>query len=91
MEAQTQVQTQPQPQVQPQPQPRPELTGEQRELLDAMNSLIMAAQELSYALALLPAELVEKHQELKELVEAGRSVVRATWKFHKLIKTRTSR
>ena len=70
---------------------QPELTPEQREILDAMNSLIMAAQELSYALALLPNELVESHQELRELVDAARSVVKATWRFHKLIKGRMGR
>jgi len=74
-----------------QPTVTPELSKEQREFLDAMNSLIMSAQELSYALALLPNELIEKHQELKELVESARNVVRATWRFHKLIKQRTRR
>jgi len=68
-----------------------ELTPEQKEFLEAMNSLILSAQELSYAVALLPNELVEQHQELKELVESARNVVRATWKFHKLIKQRTRR
>jgi len=72
-------------------QPTTELSPEQREFLDAMNNLILSAQELSYALALLPNELVETHQELKELVESARSVVRATWRFHKLIKHRVGR
>ena len=66
----------------------PELTPEQREFLDAMNNLIMSAQELSYALALLPNELIQKHPELQELVESARNVVRATWMFHKLVKRR---
>jgi len=77
--------------AQPTTQTAPELSPEQREFLDAMNNLILSAQELSYALALLPNELVETHQELKELVESARSVVRATWRFHKLIKHRVGR
>jgi len=74
-----------------QQQQAPELTPEQREILEAMNGLIMAAQELSYAVALLPNELVEKHPELRELVDAARNVVRATWRFHKLIRSRVGR
>jgi len=73
------------------PTTAPQLTPEQKEFLDAMNSLIMSAQELSYAVALLPNELIEKHPELKELVESARNVVRATWRFHKLIKQRMRR
>jgi len=69
----------------------PELSPEQKEFLDAMNNLILSAQELSYAVALLPNELIEKHTELRELVESARSVVRATWRFHKLIKQRMRR
>lgn len=68
-----------------------ELTPEQREFLDKMNNLIMSAQELSYALALIPNDLIEKHPELRELVEAARSVVRATWEFHKFVKRRARR
>jgi len=70
---------------------KPELTKEQKEFLDAMNNLILSAQELSYAVALVPNELVEQHQELKELIDSARNVVRATWHFHKLIKSRMRR
>ncbi|MCD6487804.1 MAG: hypothetical protein J7K21_01080 [Desulfurococcales archaeon] len=73
------------------PESTPQLTPEQKEFLDAMNNLIMSAQELSYTVALLPNDLVEQHQELKELVESARNVVRATWRFHKLIKQRMRR
>jgi len=68
--------------------PAPELTQEQKEFLDALNELIMSAQELSYTVALLPPELEEKYPELKELTAAARNVVRAVYKFHKLIKSR---
>jgi len=68
-----------------------ELTPEQRKFLDTMNNLIMSAQELSYAVALLPNELIEKHPELKELIDSAKNVVRATWQLHKLIKSRMSR
>jgi len=85
--------TPPKPQTQPEtppptPQEQREMTPEQREFLDKMNKLITSAQELSYALALLPTNLVEENQELKELVESARNVVRATWEFHKYIKSR---
>jgi len=82
------------PQVQAQtqlPAQDVELTPEQKELLDAMNNLIMSAQELSYVVALLPNELVDRYPELKELVDAARSVVRATWHFYKIIKRRARR
>jgi len=75
----------------PTPAPAPELTQEQREFLDAMNQLILSAQELSYTVALVPNDLIEKHQELRELVDAARNVVRATWHFHKLVKRRMGR
>ena len=81
-------QTQPQAQL---PAQDTELTPEQKELLDAMNNLIMSAQELSYVVALLPNELVDRYQELRELVDAAKSVVRATWNFYKIIKRRARR
>jgi len=68
-----------------------ELTPEQREFLDALNNLILSAQELSYAVALLPNELVETHPELKDLVEAAKNVVRAVYRFHKLVRRRVIR
>jgi hypothetical protein len=66
----------------------PALTEEQMKLLDALNELIMAAHELSFAIAVLPPEVFEKYTEIKDLVEAAKNVVRATYKFHKLVKTR---
>lgn len=85
------VQAREQVAVPPAPAPAPELTQEQREFLEAMNQLIMSAQELSYTVALVPNELIERHQELRELVDAARNVVRATWHFHKLVKRRMGR
>jgi len=82
------------PETRPETRPEaraPEMTPEQREFLDAMNQLILSAQELSYVVALLPNELIEKHPELRELVDAAKNVVRATWTFHKLIKQRMRR
>lgn len=54
-----------------------------------MNDLILSAQELSYALAVVDQSIIERHPELKELIEAARSVVRNVWRFHKFVKTRT--
>jgi len=71
--------------------PTVELTPEQREFLEALNSLILSAQELSYTVALLPNELVETHSELRDLVEAARNVVRSVYRFHKLVKRRAPR
>jgi len=71
--------------------PAIELTPEQREFLEALNSLILSAQELSYTVALLPNELVETHSELRDLVEAARNVVRSVYRFHKLVKRRAPR
>jgi len=69
----------------------PELTAEQKEFLDAMNNLILSAQELSYAVALLPNDLVESHPEIRDLMESAKNVVRAVYRFHKLIKKRGQR
>ncbi len=101
------TQPQPSPQVQPQPQApqvppaagtgtqaqpqATEIPKEQQELLNVMNELLMAAQELSYTVALVPNQLIEQHEELKDLVEAARNVVKATYKFYKLIKRRGRR
>jgi len=68
----------------------PELTQEQKEFLDAMNNLILSAQELAYAVALLPPELITKYPELAELVNSARNVVRAVWQFHKLVRRRVT-
>jgi len=75
----------------PTPPVAPELTPEQKEFLEALNNLILSAQELSYAVALLPNELVEAHPELRDLVEASKNVVRAVYRFHKLVKRRVAR
>jgi len=83
------------PPAQAQPVPAqaqaPEIPPEQREFLEAMNQLILSAQELSYAVALLPNDLVETHPEIRELVDASKNVVRSVWRFHKLIKRRAGR
>jgi len=65
-----------------------EIPAEQKELLDTMNELLMAAQELSYTVALVPGELVEQNEELQDLINAAKGVVRATYKFYKLVKSR---
>ena len=56
-----------------------------------MNRLIISTQELSYAVALISNELVEKHPELKELIEAAKNVVRASYDFYKIVKRRARR
>jgi len=53
-----------------------------------LNDLIMSAQELSYALAVIDHDKVEGIQELKELVDTAKQVVRNVWRFHKFVKTR---
>lgn len=88
-QAPQQVQTQPQPQVQP--PVTVEIPAEQREMLEILNELVMAAQELSYELATVPSEVVEKTPELKDLIAAARRVVMAVKKFHRFIRERTSR
>lgn len=68
--------------------PTTQLTPEQQEFMNILNDLIMSAQELSYALAVVDQSIVEKHPELKDLLEAARSVVKNVWRFHKFVKTR---
>lgn len=75
----------------PAPTPRRELTEEEKEFLNSLTDLVTAAQELSYALAAIDVELLGDNPELKELLEAARNVVRAVWKFHRLVKTRMGR
>ncbi len=65
-----------------------EIPPEQKEILDAMNELLMSAQELSYTVALVPNDLVEENEELQDLVNAAKNVVRATYKFYKIVKRR---
>ena len=74
-----------------QTQQQQQIPKEQKELLDAMNDLLMSAQELAYAVALVPPKLEEQHEEIRELIEAARSVVRATYKFYKIVKRRGRR
>ena len=75
----------------PAPAPRRELTEEEKEFLNSLTDLVTAAQELSYALAAVDAESLGDSPELKEVLEAARNVVRAVWKFHRLVKTRMVR
>ncbi|RLE86018.1 MAG: hypothetical protein DRJ67_08150 [Thermoprotei archaeon] len=75
----------------PTPAPRRELTEEEREFLNALTNLVTAAQELSYALAAVDVETLGDSQELKEILETARNVVKAVWRFHRLVKTRMGR
>jgi len=67
------------------------LTPEQQEFLNAINDLIAGAQELSNEIATLDPEIVHKVPEIKDLLEAGRRVVGAVKRLHRLIRARTSR
>ncbi|MGC9012407.1 MAG: hypothetical protein ACP5VX_05580 [Thermogladius sp.] len=88
LESQPSQQQGPQAQQPSIPLPSPELTEEQKKVLDALNELILATHELSFAIAVLPPEVFEKYNEIKDLVEAAKNVVKATYKFHKLLKGR---
>ncbi|RKX43469.1 MAG: hypothetical protein DRP27_08100 [Thermotogae bacterium] len=70
------------------PTPKRELTEEEKAFLGALGDLVSSAQELAYALAAVDAETLGDNPELKEVIEAARSVVRAVWRFHRLVKTR---
>ena len=87
-QAQPQLPTRGIQQVAPQPTKR-ELTEEEKEFLDALGSLVTSAQELSYVLASVDPEILRKYSDLQELIECARNVVRAVYRFHKLIKRRT--
>jgi len=87
---QTTTQSTPQvttPQVATQP-PRQELTPEQREFMNILNDLIMSAQELSYALAVVDSSKASQDEGIKELIETARNVVRNVWRFHRFVKQR---
>ena len=75
----------------PTPAPRRELTEEEKEFLNALTNLVTAAQELSYALAAVDVETLGDSPELKEILETARNVVKAVWRFHRLVKTRMRR
>jgi len=106
MSVQTQPQTQPQNQTQTQtvsvpanvpppyvnpPTPPVAITPEQQEFLNVINDLIAGAQELSYEMATLDPEIIHKVPEIKDLLEAGKRVVGAVKRLHKLIRARTGR
>jgi len=106
MSVQTQPQTQPQNQSQAQtvnvpanvpppyvnpPTPPVTITPEQQEFLNVINDLIAGAQELSYEMATLDPEIVHKVPEIRDLLEAGKRVVGAVKRLHKLIRVRTTR
>jgi len=85
-------QFQPTPPAQPAPPPQPvrrELTEEEKEFLNALGSVVSSAQELSYVLASIDPVLLQKYSDLQELIDCARNVVRAVYKFHKLIKERS--
>lgn len=63
-----------------------EIPEEQKKFLDVLNELLIATQELSFAVALVPQEVVEKYSEIKDLTESAKNVVKATYKLHKLVK-----
>jgi len=63
-----------------------ELTEEEKEFMNALATLVESAQELSYALAVVDEKEDDLSPELKEVLSSARSVVRAVWKFHRLVK-----
>jgi len=70
---------------------QPQMSPEQQEFLNVINDLIAGAQELSYEMATLDPEIIHKVPEIKELIEAGKKVVLAVKKLHKLIRSRSGR
>jgi len=87
-EYQLQPPTQLTPPTPPQPVRR-ELTEEEKAFLDALGSVVSSAQELSYVLASIDPDLLQKYSDLRELFESARNVVRSVYRFHKLIKERS--
>jgi len=82
-----------QPPTPPAPQQvvvQPQMTPEQQAFLNVINELISGAQELSYEMATLDPEIIHKVPEIKDLLEAGKKVVNAVKRLHKLIRTRTT-
>jgi len=69
---------------------QPQLTPEQQELLNAMNELILSVQELSYTANLIPIEIIERYQEMKDHMDSVKTVIRAAYRLHKLIKRRAA-
>jgi len=70
-----------------QPQRR-ELTEEEKEFMNALAQLVESAQELSYALAVVDETRDELSPEIKEVLATARAVVRAVWRFHRLVRKR---
>jgi len=62
------------------------INEEQKKFLDALNNLIFNVQELSYALALVEGDESKYSEEIKELINAARDVIRSAYQFHKLVK-----
>lgn len=65
-----------------------ELTPEEKQFLNSLTELVTSAQELSYALAAIDTHQFHNDPEMRELLDAAKNVVRAVWRFHKLVKTR---
>jgi predicted RNA-binding protein with EMAP domain len=63
-----------------------EIPEEQKKFLEVLNELLIATQELSFAVALVPQEISDKYSEIRDLTEAAKNVVKATYKLHKLVK-----
>ncbi|RLE88604.1 MAG: hypothetical protein DRJ67_01565 [Thermoprotei archaeon] len=66
--------------------PQRELTEEEKQFMNALATLVESAQELSYALAVAEESEDELSPELKEVLAAARAVVKAVWRFHRLVK-----
>ena len=62
------------------------VTEEQKKFLDALNSLIFNVQGLAYTAALVPETVINQHEELKDLMNSVRDVIRSAYSFHKLVK-----
>jgi len=70
--------------------PPMQMTPEQQAFLNVINDLIAGAQELSYEMATLDPEITHKVPEIRDLLEAGKKVVNAVKRLHKLIRTRAT-
>jgi len=73
--------------------PQPTMTQEQKKFMELLSNLVMSAQELAYALAVIRSHRkfkeLEEDEDFMNFISTAESVVRAVWDFHKFIKIRT--
>jgi len=72
----------------PPEQTPPTPSPEQQELMNIINELVIGAQEISFELATLPHELIEKHPELKDWYETSKRLVLTVKKLMRFLRSR---